>query len=365
MEIAIAGLPRVGKTTVFNALARAHADVDSFGAASGPNRAVLRVPDERLDRLAALFRPRKITHAEVRYVDLPAWELPDAQRRETIPPALLGALRQADALAVVVRAFRNEAVPPALGALDAVREAQVVAEELVLADLLVVERRRERLERELRSVGAAERASRAQELALMQRLHGALEEGRPVRALALGAEEEKLLRGFGLLTAKPTLVVINGDEDQDASAAAATAVRAALPFPRTEVLPLAGRLEMELAQMGEDEAAEFRQAYGLGEVGLARAIHASYALLDLISFFTCGDEECRAWTVTRGTTALDAAGAIHSDMARGFIRAEVVRWDDLQAAGSYAEARRRALLRVEGKQYIVQDGDVLTILFNV
>lgn len=364
MEIAIAGLPRVGKTTVFNALARATAAVDAYGAA-GPNRAVVKVPDERLDRLAALFRPRKVTHAEVRYVDLPAWERPDEGRREAIPPAILGALRQADALAVVVRAFRNEAVPPALGVVDPVREAQVVSEELVLADLLVVERRRERLEREMRSVAAAERAPRAQELALMERLRGALEEGRPVRDLVLGAEEERLLRGFGLLTAKAMLVVVNGDEDHVASAAAAASVRAALPYARTEVLPLAGRLEMELAQMGEAEAAEFRALYGLGEAGLAQAIRASYTLLDLISFFTCGEEECRAWTVARGTTALGAAGAIHSDMARGFIRVEVVRWDDLLAAGSYAEARRRALLRVEGRQYVVQDGDVLTILFNV
>lgn len=364
MEIAIAGLPRAGKTTVFNALARAQAAVDTFGA-GGVNRAVVKVPDERLDRLAALFKPRKVTHAEVRYVDLPAWERPGEERRETIPPAILGALRQADALAVVVRAFENDAVPPALGTVDPVREAQAVNAEFALADLMVVERRRERLERELRSAAGAERALRAHELALMERLCAQLEAGQPVRALDLGADDEKLLRGFGLLTAKPTLVIVNGGDDQAATAAAATAVRAVLSTARTTVLALAGRLEMELAQMGDAEAREFRAAYGLGEAGLDQAIRASYALLDLISFFTVGEDECRAWTVTRGTTALGAAAAIHSDLARGFIRAEVVRWDDLLAAGSLAEARRRGLLRTEGKQYEVQDGDVITILFNI
>jgi GTP-binding protein YchF len=364
VEIAIAGLPRAGKTTVFNALARAQADVATFGA-GGVNRAVVKVPDDRLDRLATLFKPRKLTHAEVRYVDLPGWERPGQERRETIPPAVLGALRQADALAVVVRAFANDAVPPALGAVDAVREAQTVSAEFALADLLVVERRRERLERELRSAAAAERALRVQELALMERLHTQLEAGQPVRSLDLSADEEKLLRGFGLLTAKPTLVIVNAGDDLAASAAAADATRAVVAAPRTTVLVLAGRLEMELAQMDDEEARAFREAYGLGEAGLAQAIRASYALLDLISFFTVGEDECRAWTVARGTTALGAAGAIHSDLARGFIRAEVVRWDELLDAGSLAEARKRALLRAEGKQYEVQDGDVITILFNV
>lgn len=365
MELAISGLPRVGKTTVFNGLARARAAVDTFGAAGGPNRAAVEVPDERLDRLGALFHRRRLVHAEVRYVDLPPWERPADLHHATIPPAVLGALRQADALVVVARAFQNDAVPPALGDVDPVQEAQAVTAELALADLLVIERRRERLERELRSIPASERAPRAQELALMEHLRAALEGGRPIRLVALGAEEQKGLRGFGLLTAKPLLVVVNCGDDLAAGETAAAAVRAALPAARTTVLPLAGRLEMELAQMADDEAAEFRRAYGLGEAGLAQAIHASYTLLDLLSFFTVGDEECRAWAVPRGTNALGAAGTVHSDMARGFIRAEVVVWSDLLAAGSFAEARRRGLLRLEGKQYEVQDGDVVTVLFHV
>lgn len=356
------GLPGAGKTTVFNALARARAEVGGYtSAASQPNLAVVKVPDERLDRLAELFQPRKFTPAEVQYVDVAGIVKGSGKEGSA---ALLAHLRNADMLLLVVRAFGSVAThgsdPTPLADMDTVQT------ELMIADLDVVEKRLDRLQKEAKLAKGtpAERAAREAELEIFTRLNAALTSERPIRELGLSAAEERQLRGYGFLTGKPLLVLMNVDEPGEEADAlvdrAAAAVR-----EHCAVGSLAGRLEMELSELGPEDAAELMEAYGLTESGLSRVIQRSYALSRLISFFTVGPDECRAWTLRDGSNAVDAAGTIHSDLARGFIRAEVIRWDQLLEAGAFAEARRRGQLRSEGKTYLVQDGDVIEILFNV
>jgi GTP-binding protein YchF len=267
----------------------------------------------------------------------------------------------------VVRAFVDPAVPHPDGSVDPARDVAALDLELAFADLALIERRLERLAAELRSQRVGERGAGEREQALLTRMRAALEAETPLRALALSEDEQRIVAGFRFLTLKPLLVVFNIGEDQIGERAALEAAwRARYARPHTDVAALCGKLEMELLELTPEEAAEYRRDLGLeDETGLDRAIRLSYALLGLISFFTVGPDECRAWTVTKGATAPQAAGKIHSDMERGFIRAEVIRYEDLVAAGSEAEAKRRGLLRTEGKQYVVQDGDVLHILFNV
>ncbi|MBI3968641.1 MAG: redox-regulated ATPase YchF [Chloroflexi bacterium] len=368
MDIAIAGFPLAGKTTVFNALAHARADVQTFGASSSPNLATVKVPDERIEKLATVFKPKKIVPAEVRYVDVAGWQPPDEGERrvaESIPAAVLASLRQADALLLVVRSFANETVPLARSQVDPVADARSLAEELLLADLMVIERRQERLDRELKSAPAAERAAKASEFEIMKRLRDELSAGRPARVIELTPDEEKMLRGYGLLSLKPTIFIVNGDDDLAGAGDVVKAIEAAQPFPKSAALALPGRLEMELGEMDPAEAAEFREELGAGESAVGNVVQTCYRLLERMSFLTAGEDECRAWEIRTGATAVEAAGAIHSDLARGFIRAEVINWEDLIAAGGYVEARKLGKLRSEGKTYVVRDGDVLTILFNV
>jgi GTP-binding protein YchF len=364
MEIGIMGLATAGKTTVFNALARAKVDVATFAAVGAePHRAVVQVPDARLERLAALFQPKKVTPAEVRYVDV-AGSLQsegDAARSAQV----IGQLRNADALLLVVRAFVHDAVPHPFGQVDPLRDLRALVEELALNDLTVAEKRLERLEKDLRFAGKAGATEAVRERDLLQPIKAALETGRPVRDLGLGPADLKLLRGYGFLTAKPLMVLFNTGDSPEGAAEWEAAARALVPYVQTEVTSLAGRLEMELAELEPAEAAEFQAALGIEELGLNRVIQLSYRLLELISFFTVGPDECKAWTIRRGSTAVDAAGAIHSDLARGFIRAEVVGWEPLLAAGGWNEAKRQGIVRSEGKTYLVQDGDVLNILFSV
>lgn len=365
MDVGIIGLAQAGKTTVFNAVTRGKAQT-GFGAAHEPNIGVVKVPDPRLDTLAAMFRPKKVTPAEIRYVDFPPAGA-HFGKGEGPGGAFLNEVRRVDALIHVVRAFQNPAVPHSEGGIDPARDIAILELELAFADLAVIERRLERLEAELRAVRAGERGAGERERALLVRLKAALEAERPLRALDLSDEEERLIAGFRFLTRKPMLILLNvGEEDIAHREAIEAEYRARFAGPHTDVAALCGKLEMELLELSPEEAAEYRRALGLGEeTGLNRAIRLSYRLLGLISFFTVGPDECRAWTVEAGATAQRAAGKIHSDMERGFIRAEVIRYEDLVAAGSEAEARRRGLMRTEGKGYIVQDGDVLHILFNV
>ncbi|MCC7367842.1 MAG: redox-regulated ATPase YchF [Chloroflexi bacterium] len=355
------GLPGSGKTTVFNALAHARAAVGGYSSASSePNLAVVKVPDARLDQLAPLFEPKKFTPAEVQYVDVAG--IVRGSGKDSAG-SLLAHLRNTDVLLQVVRAFGSAAsqgTDPT--PLDDVEGLNL---ELMVADLDVVEKRLERVQKEakLNKGTPAERLVREQELELFTRLHQSLTAERPLREVELTPAEERSLRGYGLLTAKPLLVLVNPDEPGEAADALVAKISETLGA-NAGAVSLAGKLEMELAELPDDEAAEFMEALGIAESGLAKVIQISYKLARLISFFTVGQDECRAWTVKDGSTAQEAAGAIHSDLSRGFIRAEVIHWDQLLDARTYPEARKRGQVRAEGRGYIVKDGDVLNILHS-
>ncbi|MGH2462462.1 MAG: DUF933 domain-containing protein [Candidatus Limnocylindria bacterium] len=361
MQVAIVGLPGSGKTTVFTALGGHPTESGHAAGRAAPNIGVVPVPDERVDALAAAFHPRKTVYADVTYVDLaiPA----GATRAGTVDPDLLGRIRNSDALLVVARSFDSPSFErPA----DPWRDVEELELEYVVADLDVVSRRLERLRTAGRHGTAAEREQNAREEALLDRLAPVLEEGRPLRDLAWSDDDERLARGFRFLSQKPQLVVLNVAEERLAEAAQLeAAAQQEHGGARRDVIVLAGSIEAEIAALPEAEAGPFLDDLGIAEPSRGRVIRRTYALLGLFSFLTSGPDECRAWTIPTGATALDAAAAIHSDLARGFIRAEVVDWQDLVACGSTAEARRKGLLRSEGKGYLVRDGDVIEILFNV
>ena len=362
MQVTIVGLPGSGKSTVFNALTGGHAETGGFsGSRAAPNVGVVKVPDERVDRLAELFKPKKTTYADVTYVDvaIPA----GATREGTVSPDVLALVRNADALLHVARAFDDPAVGvPA----DPWRDVDELDLEFTVADLSVVEKRLEKLAAQGRHGSQAERDAAQREEELLRRVEPHLSEGGPLRSFGLTHDEELLLRGYRFLTQKPVLVVLNIDERRLPEAAEMEAsARERYDQPQTDVAALAGKIEAELAELSEDDARPFMDDLGIAEPSRGRIIRLTYDLLGLFSFFTAGEDECRAWTLRRGASSVDAAGAIHSDLARGFIRAEVIGVDDLIDAGSLAEARKRGILRQEGKAYQVQDNDVLQILFNV
>jgi ribosome-binding ATPase len=353
VRLGIIGFPGGGKTTLFNLLTGAEASVAQAPGRGRLNVGVARVPDDRVTRLSALFQPKKTVYATVEVVDLAGF---DRGERASLD---VGELRQADALLHVVRAFPS----PALGAAQPSREVQALEEELVLADLDVVERRLQKL-----GPGLKRKPTDAEqrEHALLARVQGPLADGAPLRAQALSAEEERLLRGFQFLSLKPILHCLNLAEDAVAARDGALAeLGEVAKRPKTLVGWVSAAVEGEVAALPPEEQRTFLDALGLPEPALHRVIRDAYALLGLASFFTVGEDEVRAWTITAGAPAVDAAAAIHSDIARGFIRAEVVGWAELLEAGSLAEARKRALLRLEGKDYPVQDGEVCHFRFNV
>jgi len=362
VQATIVGLPGSGKTTVFNALTGGHAETGGFsGGRAAPNVAVVKVPDERLDRLAALFRPRKTTYADVTYVDvaIPA----GAAREGTVNPDVLAQIRNADALLHVARAFDDPGNPDAA---DPWREVDELDLEFTVADLAVIEKRLERLRTQGRHGTQAEREQAQREEEMLRRVEPHLSEGRPIRAFDLTDDEELLLRGYRFLTQKPVLVLLNVDEGRLPEASAIEAAgRARHAGPRTDVAALAAKIEAEIGELRDPDARAFMDDLGIAEPSRGRVIRLTYALLGLFSFFTAGEDECRAWTLRNGATAVDAAAAIHSDLARGFIRAQVIGVDQLLEAGSMAEARKRGTLRQEGKTYRVHDGDVIEVLFNV
>lgn len=362
MQIAIIGLPNSTKTTIFNALTRGNRETSAFSTGQFEvHTATVDVPDPRVDRLSAMFRPRKTTYAKVTYADIAG--LAKGVSEGGLSGPLLNTLSQSDALLHVVRAFEDPDVPHIEGSVNPRRDIEIIDTELLLSDLIIVERRIERLGAQLKKGGDKQmRGANEAELALMQRLREQLEAGRPLRDLDLAPAERKALRNFGLLTLKPLLIVLNvGDQNADC----ALDDLADYQHRHTSIACLQGRLEMELAQLPAEEVDEFLAEYHLAELGLNRVIRLSYDLLGLHSFFTVGEDEVRAWTIPVGATAVEAAGVIHSDLARGFIRAEVISYDDLIAAGSLAAARQRGLIRLEGKDYVVQNGDGLNIRFNV
>ncbi len=352
MKVGIIGFARSGKTTLFNALSGSHAAVGAFGSRDA-NVAVIKVPDARVDQLAELYKPKKITYAEVQFMDIAPNEA--AGESKALDSAALTLLKNADALVHVVRAFGNDAVMHPLSSVDPVRDCKAMEEELQLTDLIVIEKRIERLEKENRK-GA--------ELDVLKRCKAHIEDGQSLRTLDLSAQEAHEVLGFCFLSQKPLLLLGNYGEESigkpDPSGLATFAQDQGL-----SLIDLCGEMELEVAELPTEERQAFRDDLGLGEESRTRFLHAAYDLLGLMSFLTAGEPEVRAWTIRKGTRAVDAAGAIHSDLARGFIRAEVVQYGDLLAAGSTAKAKEQGHVRMEGKEYIVRDGDVLLIRFNV
>ena len=356
MRLGIIGLPQAGKTTVFNALTRGDQPTSMSGGRFDVHTAVVDVPDERVETLSEMFHPRKTTYAKVTYADIAGLE--GSASKSGISGPLLNQLSQMDGFVQVVRVFEDANVPHPLGSVDPKRDIAAMEAELLINDLITVEHRLERLAEERRKGGGRDKAQIERELALFEKLHAALLEEKPLRDLECTPEEEKALSGFGLLTGKPMLILLNLGEGQAAPALS-------YPHEHSAVAALQGKLEMELAQMPLEDAQEFMQDYEIEELGLQRVIALSYDLLGLQSFFTVGEDEVRAWTVQRGATALEAAGAIHSDLQKGFIRAEVASYQDLVDLGSLAEARTKGKLRLEGKEYVVQDGDIVHVRFNI
>jgi ribosome-binding ATPase len=352
MQTGIIGLPQTGKTTLFKILTKAH--LETRAGQQATHVGVARVPEPRIDQLAALYKPKKTTYATVEYVDVGG-----VVREKGKESAALAQLREVDALAHVVRVFENPSVPHPSGKVDPLGDAENLDLELILADLDQVQRRLERLEKDLKK---KKDPVHEKEQEVLLRCKTALEAGQPLRELEFTPEERKLLTGFMFLSQRPMLYILNlGDEDASDLEHAVEKHKLGKLTGRanTTVVPICGRIEAELAELSDAEAKELLAAYGLKSPGLDRVIQATYALLGLTSFFTAGEPEVRAWTIHRGMSAAKAAGVIHSDIERGFIKAEVVRWDQLLEAGGWAQARERAWLRLEGKDYVVQEGDVI------
>lgn len=355
MRIGILGYSQSGKTTLFNVLARAHAPTGGFASgAGGINVGTVQVPDPRLEALRDLFEPKKYTPAQIEYVDLAG---PAAGGREASGALLPTQITTADMLLVVVRAFSSDMVAHPKQTVDPKRDLRDFEDELIFKDLSVLEGRLAKV-RKSAQVGVKEAK---EEAGLLERCVSVLEDNRPLRAEELTPDEERRLRGYQLLSAKPVLYVFNVGEDQVQGAGLAETVTGT----NTAALEICGKAEMEIAELPEVEAKEFMDLIGIQESGVDRVIRTSYDLLGLCSFFTVGKDEVRAWNITAGTPAVRAAGKIHSDLERGFIRAEVVESGALLEAGGLSEAKAKNLLRVEGKDYVVKDGDVLNIRFSV
>lgn len=363
MQIGIIGLPTSGKTTIFNALTRGTTPVEAFSSGKLEiHTASIEVPDTRVETLARMFKPRKIVHAQVQYNDIGGLARGIGEKGG-LEGNLLNQIVQNDELVIVIRAFENPNVPHLEGSVNPARDLETIDTELILSDLGVVERRIERVKTGLGKGGGtpAEREAYQREMALLEKFKATLESGLPLRDIDLAPAELRPFKGLALATIKPTMIVLNTGESTPEEAA--KLVRC--DHKKTMVVALQGKLEMELAQMSEAEAKDFLAEFGIAEPSLPRMIRLSYSLLGLESFFTVGEDEVRAWTIPVGATAVDAAGAIHTDLARGFIRAEVVRYDDLVSSGGMAEARKHGHVRLEGKEYVVKDGDVINIRFSV
>jgi len=354
MKTAIIGLPMVGKTSLFTILTGVHeaARVGSMEARVG----ISKVPDARLEALAKLFEPPKVTHATVEYLDFPA-----ISKEALRDPSYLASLRVVDALAHVLRVFESDAVPHEKGSVDPLRDFEDVEMELILSDLVVVEKRMERVDKDRKKIKSPDLDN---EFALLERLKSELETNRALRGLELDEEDEKRIRGFQFLSRKPLLAVLNiGEKNAGRMHEIETQYRggALAGRPRTAVTAICGKVEAELAELSAEDAKDYLASFGLAESGLERLISATYTLLGLMSFLTAGETEVRAWTIPANSTAVKAAGAIHSDFEKKFIRAEVVNWKALIEQSGYPGVRQKGLLRLEGKDYVVKDGDVLVI----
>jgi GTP-binding protein YchF len=357
MDAALVGLLSSGKTTVFNALTAGH------GSTTGAEQiGVIKIPDQRLEKLAALVKAKKITPVEVILHDLPAVFERGAAPSGTVAETL----SRADALIHAVRAFERDDVPHPKGSVNPARDIQVFDEELAFNDLGIIERRLEKLDITVRSARPGEREAGEREKTLLERCRAVLNGGSRLRDANLATADLKALGNFGLLSLKPMLVVLNiGETDAPRASALEDEYTSRFAAPGTGVVSLSARLEVELAELPPEEAADFRREMGAGETATHAVLGKFLQLLDLVTFFTIGEKDAHAWTVPAGASALHGAGRIHTDIERGFIRAEVIAWDKLLEFGSHAEARRRGQLRTEGKQYTIREGDVINVLFNV
>jgi len=366
VEVGIIGLPKSGKTTIFNALTKGKAAVSTHLVTTlTPHIGIAKVPDHRLEVLENTFHPKRTIPAEIKYVDV-AGAPKEFGRGEGIGGQLLTYLMNTDALLQVVRTFEDTDIAHIESSIDPKRDITTLDLELTLSDLTIISKRLQRLEDSLKGAKPPERELHLKEKALLEKLRTGLEKEIPIRQQGLNETEIKSLAGYQFLTAKPMLILLNLGENQLSQVSSLEdEIRSFYSHPQAEIVATCGKLEIELSELGDDEAKEFRKAMGVEEPTLDRLVTLSYKLLGLISFFTTASAELKAWTIPKGTTAVKAAGKIHSDMERGFIRAEVIGFHDLEKSGNLAEARKHGLLRMEGKNYIVQDGDIITFLFSV
>ena len=364
LKCGIVGLPLSGKSTVFNVITRAGAEVKPYASGkTEPNRALVNVPDARFDRLVEIFKPRSEKPADVEFVDLAGLSR-DAGKGAGLGNSFLSFVAESEALLHVVRVFKNDSVPHPENSIDPLRDWHIVEAELIYRDLGVISNRLSRLDEKKAKKKLT--PQEAQELDLLKELEAHLLDEKPLREFPLTEEQKRALSGFAFLTLKPELVVLNLDDTQTGDVAELAPLEAEMAAKGLKSVKVYGATEMELEQLDESDREEFMKDLAISEPGRDRLIHEAYKLLGLISFFTSGQDEVRAWTLRDGSTAVDAAGTIHSDLARGFIRAQVVAYDDFIANGaSIAACRDKGVLRLEGKEYIVKDGDMIEIRFNV
>ena len=356
MQLGIIGLPQSGKTTVYKALSGADIPTEISAGHLEVHTSVVDVLDPRVEKLCEIYKPKKIVRGKVTYADIAG--LDGSAGRAGLPGVMINQLAQMDGFLHVVRQFENASVPHVAGDIDSVRDIQTMDIDFILNDLVMVERRLEKLREEHRRGVSRPRDVIQVEIDLFERLEVMLNEENPLRYYLFTSEEEKIVSSFGFLSRKPQIIVFNQSEDQ-------SSIEYTSPHPHTTVVSLPAKLEMDIMALEPEDVEIFMEEYGVGELGMSRLIKVSYDLLNVHSFFTAGEKEVHVWTLRKGSNAREAAGTIHSDMEKGFIRAEVVSFDDLVTYGSTAEARNHGRLRVEGKNYIIEDGDIIEIRFNI